>query len=127
MNRRTVYFLCFLILLTAECLIGAFVRDAFIRPYAGDVLVTVLLCCLGRIFLPHSSRWLPVWVLLFSGAVECSQLLDLPARLGLEGTALDVALGSTFDWKDLLCYAAGCGLFALTEYRFLRKKNKTAD
>lgn len=122
MKKRAVYFLCFLVLLAAECLIGAFVRDAFIRPFVGDVLVTVLLCCLVRIFRPDGSRLLPVWVFGFSGAAECAQLLDLPARLGLEETVLATAMGSTFDWKDLPCYAIGCVLFALAEHIFKRKE-----
>jgi hypothetical protein len=63
---RKRYFLWALVLLAAECLIGAFVRDAFIRPYVGDMLITVLLCCLMRVLLPNGSRLLPVWVFLFS-------------------------------------------------------------
>lgn len=123
MKKRIVYLLCALILLTAECLIGAFIRDRFIRPYVGDVLVTVLLCCLIRVLWPNGSRLLPVWVLLFSGAVECSQLLDLPALLGLDGPIWATVLGSTFDWKDLLCYAAGCVLFALAGQLCNRKRS----
>ena len=122
MKKRWFYLGWFLGLLVIECLIGAFVRDAFIRPYVGDMLVTVLLCCLVRVFFPECSRLLPVWVFGFAAAVECSQLLNLPKLLGLEGTALAVALGATFDWKDLLCYAVGCGLFALAEAAWKRKK-----
>ena len=81
----------------------------------GDVLVTVLLCCLLRSIWPNGSPRLPVWVFGFSAAVECIQLLELPTRLGLESTVLGVILGSTFDWKDLVCYAVGCVLFALAE------------
>lgn len=122
MRKRGIYLRWFLGLLTVECLIGAFVRDAFIRPYVGDLLVTVLLCCLVRVFFPEGSRLLPVWVFAFAAAVECSQLLNLPKLLGLEGTALAIALGATFDWKDLLCYLAGCGLFCLTEAAWKRKE-----
>jgi len=122
MKKRGQYLLWFLGLLAIECLIGAFVRDRFIRPYVGDLLVTVLLCCLVRVFFPEGSRLLPVWVFGFAAAVECSQLLNLPKLLGLEGTALALALGATFDWKDLLCYAAGCGLFALAESIWKQKE-----
>ena len=121
MKKRWVYLGWFLGLLAVEYLIGAFARDDFVRPYVGDLLVTVLLCCLVRVFFPEGSRLLPVWVFLFAAGVECSQLLELPKRLGLEGTVLAVALGATFDWKDLLCYLAGCGLFALAER--VRKRN----
>jgi len=35
---------------------------------------------------------------------------------------LGVLMGSTFDWKDLVCYAIGCGLFSLAEYIGLQRK-----
>ena len=114
MRKRLIYLAAFLILLLAECLIGAFVHDDFIRPYVGDLLVTVLLCCLGRVCFPKAP-WLCPAVLVFSWGVELLQLLDLPRLLGLEGTALAIALGSVFDWRDLVCYSAGCGIFALIE------------
>ena len=115
MKKRLVYLSVFLLLLIAEVLIGAFVRDAFIRPFVGDVLITVLLCCLVRVAFPNGCRWLPAWVFLFSAAVECVQLLKLPAKFGLQGTILGVIMGSTFDLKDILCYGIGCALFALAE------------
>ena len=117
MKKRTVYLFAFLLLLIAEVLIGVFVHDAFIRPFVGDVLITVLLCCLVRIVFPYGHRALPAWVFLFSTLVECIQLLKLPARLGLQGTILGVIMGSTFDPKDLLCYAIGCALFFLADRR----------
>ena len=85
------------------------------RPYLGDVLVTALLCCLARALWPEGLGLLPVWVFLFSVLVEFSQLWDLPRLLGLEGTVVAVILGSSFDWRDIGCYAAGCVLFFLAE------------
>ena len=123
MKKRTGYILSFLVLLLMECLIGAFVRDSFIRPYLGDMLVTVLLCCLVRCLKPEGSKWLPLWVFCFSAAVEVLQLLDLPARLGLDNTPLAIALGSTFDWKDILCYLLGCILFAVAEIFGTRRRH----
>ena len=41
-KRRIVYALIALGLLAVEVLIALFVHDNFIRPYVGDVLVTVL-------------------------------------------------------------------------------------
>ena len=99
----------FLGLLLVEICIGLFVHDDFIRPYIGDVLVTVLLCCLCRCVKPEGMPLLPVWVLLFSILVECAQLIEIPA---LDGTLLGTILGSTFDIADLICYAIGCALIA---------------
>lgn len=116
MKKRLPYILASAVLLLVEILIGVFVRDTFVRPYVGDVLVTVLLCCLCRCLFPE-GRWLPVRVLLFSVAVECVQLVEIPV---LEGTVLGIILGSTFDFVDLICYAVGCGLFAAAERRWKR-------
>ena len=99
-----------LCLLAVEICIALFVHDSFIRPYVGDILVTVLLCCLCRAIFPRFAPAVPVF--LFAAAVEGLQWLDLAEMLGLQGTALGIILGSTFDWKDLLCYGLGCLLFA---------------
>ena len=112
MKKRIPYLISFFVLLIAEVLIGAFVRDEFIRPYVGDVLVTALLCCLFRCVKPEGLPLLPVWVLLFGVLVECAQLIEIPA---LDGTVWGIILGSTFDIADLVCYAIGCALFAVAE------------
>lgn len=115
MKKRMVYLTVFVILLAVEIFIGLFVRDAVIRPYVGDVLVTVLLCVLVRTVLPEGTPLLPVWVFLFAAAVEILQLFPLTELLRLEGTVFGVIIGSTFDWKDILCYSAGCGIFGAAE------------
>lgn len=124
MKKRIVYLSVFIILLAVEIFIGLFVRDAFIRPYVGDVLVTVLLCVLGRTVLPEGTPLLPVWVFLFSAAMEILQLFRLTELLRLEGTVFGVIIGSTFDWKDILCYSAGCGFFGATEWLLGRKEKR---
>ena len=112
MKKRMTYLLSFLLLLAVEVLIGVFVRDDFVRPYVGDILVTVLLCCLVRAIRPEGLRWLPFGVFIFAVAVECVQLVKIPE---LEGTLLGIIVGSTFDWKDICCYAIGCLIFAVGE------------
>lgn len=121
MKKRLVYLIAFAVLLAAEILIGLFVRDSFIRPYVGDVLVTVLLCVLIRVILPEGIKLLPVWIFLFAAAVEFVQLLGVAELLGLENTVFGVIIGSTFDWKDILCYGVGCVIFGAAE-SVLRKK-----
>ena len=119
MKKRLGYLTALLLLLAMEVLIGLFVRDRFIRPYVGDMLVTILLCCMSRTLLPKLSPTLPVF--LFSAIAEGLQWLRLSERLGLEGTLWGIILGSTFDWRDILCYGLGCILFATTEYLVLKK------
>ena len=115
---RIAYLLVFLGLLLVEICIALFVHDDFVRPYVGDALVTVLLCCLSRAVLPKLHPALPVFGV--SLAAELWQWLGLTKKLGLDGTVLGVILGATADWKDIVCYGMGCLLFSLTEY-LLRK------
>lgn len=113
---RLIYAGAFLVILAIEVLIALFVHDRFIRPYGGDVLVTILICCFVRIFIVSGCRMLPLWVFLFSAAVEIAQLFD-PAKLLDLGDIVffRIVLGSTFSFADLLCYAAGCLIFFLSE------------
>lgn len=113
MKRRFGYLLAFFVLLAIEICIALFVRDRFVRPYVGDMLVTVLLCCLARAVVPQFPPAVPVF--LFAAAVEGSQWLGLAEMLNLQGTALGIILGATFDWKDIVCYGLGCLLFAAVE------------
>ena len=111
---RKTYFWIFLGLLLLEIGIALFVHDDFIRPYVGDVLVTVLLCCLSRAVLPKLHPALPVFGI--SLAAELWQWLGLTKKLALDGTVLGIILGATADWRDVVCYGIGCVLFAAWEW-----------
>ena len=118
-SRRLPYVIAFLLLLLAEIYIGLFVRDRFIRPYFGDVLVTVLLCCLFRAVYPKGVRLLPVYVFAFAALVEVTQYVDLVKLLGWENNALiSTLMGRSFAWADILCYAMGCAAFWAAEAIF---------
>lgn len=120
-NKRLFYLTSFLILFLTEAFIACFVRDRFIRPYIGDALVVIVLYCFIRTFLPEAFRRLPLYLFLFAAAVEILQYFDLAAMLGLGGNRLArIILGSTFDWKDIVCYGAGCLL--LFGYEWYIKK-----
>lgn len=113
---RLCWAAAFLLILFAEVCIALFVRDDFIRPYGSDILVTVLICCLIRIFFPVGVKLLPVYVFLFALAVEIGQYFDFVALIGLGGNRFfRILLGSTFSAADILCYAAGCAVSAFAE------------
>lgn len=122
MKRRMGYFGAFGAILAIEICIGLFVRDNFVRPYVGDMLVTVLLCCFVKALFPAIRPAAPVFV--FSAMVEGLQWLELTEKLGLEGTVPGIILGSTFDWKDILCYGLGCLAFAGTMQCLRRQKKR---
>lgn len=111
-KRRILYGSLFLAVFITEILIGLFVNDAFVRPYVGDMLVTVLICCFCRVFIPTGVAALPVYVFLFAAAVEIGQYFDVVKLLGLaDNMLLSTVLGRTFSGYDLLCYAIGCLAF----------------
>ncbi len=125
-KTRLTYAVLFLLTLLTEVLIALFVRDAFVRPYVGDMLVTLLICCFARIFFPSGVKLLSAYVFLFAAAVELGQYLDMVKLLGLEGNRfISVLLGRTFSVADIFCYAIGCLVFFGTEIllkRFCKSK-----
>lgn len=123
---RITYAVTFGVLLLTEILIALFVRDDFVRPYIGDVLVTVLLCALCRTVIPRGTPALPVCVFIFAALVEIAQYLNVVKLLGLENNPFfSTVIGTTFSWLDLICYAVGCVLFwtvQLTIDRFCNRE-----
>lgn len=124
-KTRTVYALFFFILLITEICIALFVNDSFIRPYIGDALVTVLICCFLRVFIPKGVKVLPVFVFLFASLVETAQYFDIVRLLGLESNAfISTVIGRTFSFTDIICYGIGCTTFYLAE-KIINKKMVT--
>ena len=116
MKKRIPYAIAFAVILLLEILIALFVRDAFIRPYGGDILVTILICCFVRVFFPTGVRLLPVYVFLFAALVEYGQYFDFVRLIGLADSAFfSILLGRSFSWIDILCYGAGCIAFYIAE------------
>ena len=124
MKKRVVYAAGACILLAAEILIALFVRDSFVRPYGGDILVTVLLCCFLRAVFLFWIPYLPLGVFLFAAAVEFAQALGIASLIPHSWTAVRIIVGSSFSVWDLVCYAVGCVLFLGAERLILRSKTE---
>ena len=124
-NKRILYGSVFCGLLGIEVCIALFINDSFIRPYVGDMLVTLLLCCLCRVIIPSKLHLLPLYVFAFAACVEIGQYFDLVALLGLaDNRFLSVLMGRTFSWLDLLCYAVGCVAAFLLDQIVLKSARK---
>ncbi len=109
---RITYGVLFGVLFLAELFIALFVHDGFVRPYIGDVLVTILLCCLCRTVIPKGVSALPMYVFAFAAFVELLQYINIVRLLGFENnTLVSTVVGTTFSFADLLCYAVGCIVF----------------
>ena len=65
-----------MILFFVELFIALFVRDRFIRPYFGDVLVVILVYTAVRVVFPEKPKLLPIYVFIFAVLVEVLQYLD---------------------------------------------------
>lgn len=82
MKKRFFYIISFLLIFCIEVLIALYVRDNFIRPYVGDMLVVVLVYSFVRIFLPTGIPRMSFYVFLFACFVEVLQYFQLVETLG---------------------------------------------
>ena len=115
-KKRLIYLIAAIVLFVIELLIALFVHDSFVRPYVGDMLVVILIYCFVRIFIPEKFRLLPLAVFLFALATEIMQYFKIVSLLHLEDNAvLSTIIGTSFDLKDVLCYAFGCILLGIYE------------
>lgn len=128
MKKRLAYIIVFILLVAVEVFIALFIDDGFIRPYLGDVIVVWVVFCFAQIFL--ATKFSPYavsgGVFIFACLVEFLQGINIVKLLNLQNSRFfSVLIGTHFDVKDIVCYAAGTVfiivLFAITgQYR--RKK-----
>ena len=123
-KKRLGYFVTTIVIFLPELLIALFVRDNFIRPYVGDMLVVVLVYTFLRIIFPERSRFLPLYVFLFATLVESLQAVNVVELLGLQSNRFfSILIGTTFDIKDIACYGVGGALCGLWEVLLLRNNH----
>jgi hypothetical protein len=117
------YLTAAVLLLLVEVFIALRVRDAWVRPYGGDVLVVILLYCLVRSFLKVPVVATALGVLAFSFVVEILQYFHFVDRVGLRGNRFAVVvIGSSFEWLDLVSYTLGVALVLLFERLAARRR-----
>jgi hypothetical protein len=102
------YFGIAILIFVIEVLIALFVRDSFIRPYFGDVLVVILMYCFVKAFINLPVLPVAIAVLLFAFTIEFLQYIHIVELLGLQDSKiLSTVLGTSFAWNDILAYIAG--------------------
>ena len=109
-RTRLAFLATAVLILAAEIYIAICVKGGFVRHYAGDVLAVVLLYALARAAFSVPPLNLPLKIFAFAAALELAQYFGAVQILGIENKILKVMIGGTFDFADLLCYAAGCVL-----------------
>lgn len=113
---RPAYALATLIIFIIEVLIALYVRDAFVRPFGGDILAVILVYTGLRAVTP-----LRVWPAVLAALgiafmVEAAQALDLITHLGLHENAIArTVLGTSFSWGDMAAYVAGAVIVLVVE------------
>jgi len=120
---RVLYFIAAVFVFLTEFLIAVYLKEGFVRNYIGDLLVVVLIYALIRIFMPVRCRLLPLYIFLFALATELLQYFKIADILGLkEGSVLRIIIGTSFDFRDIICYGIGCGLLGAWEYFYYGRK-----
>lgn len=114
---RPKYALLAIALFIIEVLIAIYVHDSFVRPFVGDYLVVFLVYCFVRAFFNMHYLKAAVAVLLFSYLIETLQYFQFVQRMGLaKYKILAIALGTSFEWFDILAYTLGFLTIILLEY-----------
>jgi hypothetical protein len=104
------------VIFVIEVVIALFVRDRFIRPYFGDVLVVILVYCSIKAFIDLPSLPAAIGVLLFAFMIEFLQYLNIVEILGMEKSKIiSTVLGTSFAWNDMLAYIAGFIVIVVAE------------
>ena len=119
------YFTITILLFISEILLALFIKDQFIRPYGGDLLVVILIYCFLKSFFNLSVDVAAILVLIFAFFIEITQYFNAIEKLGLEDSEIAKAiLGNSFAWHDLLAYVAGILCVIFIEKFALKTNNK---
>jgi Protein of unknown function (DUF2809) len=120
-KSRITYF--FLVILTI--IAGLLSRHFKVVPlFIGDILWALMVYFIMRfLFLSKPVKFPLIAALLFSFAIEFSQLYKVPWINNLRQTLFGrLVLGEGFLWSDLLCYTIGIGVGVLID--MLRQKRR---
>lgn len=116
------YFGLALLIFIVEVLIALFVRDNFVRPYLGDVLVVMLIYCFVKSIFNLPVFALALFVLIFSFTIEFLQYIDIVEKLGMEKSVIArTVIGTSFAWIDILAYVVGIFIILFVEKYLLKK------
>lgn len=119
------YFGLTILIFVTEVLIALFVKDRFIRPYIGDVLVVILIYCFIKSFLKLPVLPTAIFVLIFSFSIEFLQYFNLVEKLGLESSKFArIVIGTSFSWIDLLTYFVGILIVLAAEKVWVKKESQ---
>jgi hypothetical protein len=107
-NIKIKYLIVSCVVLIIEITIALFVNDQFIRPIFGDYLASIQVFYLLATFLKTDLNKIAILSLLISYTIEFLQLLHILELLHLDKIKiLNVLLGNSFSWTDMLANTLG--------------------
>lgn len=121
LKMRLAFLAVFVLLLAVEVLIALFVHDDFVRPYVGDMIVTVVVWSFMRIIFPDRFKLMSLYVMFFAILVEVGQYFHYTELLGITNPVLVTMMGTSFAWADIACYAVGCVIAAVADAVMFRR------
>ena len=123
MKKRIFYIISFLVIFCIEVLIALYVRDRFIRPYVGDMLVVVLVYSFVRIFLPTGIPRMPFYVFLFACFVEVLQYFQDAFSLSYSSISSGVDRRGFISLPLWFRMGPGCGRNICKTLHYLRVRS----
>lgn len=121
-KMRLSFLILFILLFAVEALIAVYVHDDFVRPYVGDMIVTVVVWSFARTIFPDKFKLMSLYVMIFAILVEVGQYFNYVELLGVTNPILVTMMGTSFAWADIACYAVGCVITAVADFLLFRKK-----
>lgn len=123
MTFRPGYAVAAVLLFAVEVLIALFVRDAFVRPYLGDVLAVILVFAGIRAVIATGPWTAAAVALSIAVVIEFGQLIGILDILGVaDHQWLRIVLGTGFDVKDLLAYGVGALLAVWLDHQLTKPR-----
>lgn len=119
---RLSFLTVFILLLAVEVLIALFIHDDFVRPYVGDMIVTVVVWSFMRIIFPDRFKLMSLYVMIFAILVEVGQYFHYTELLGITNPVLVTMMGTSFAWADIAYYAVGCVVAGVADWLLFKKK-----
>jgi len=121
LKPRLTYF----ILITLTIILGLLSRHiAGIPLFIGDILWATMVYWIMRfLFLSKSLKFSVIASLLFSYAIEFSQLYQAPWINNIRHTVIGgLVLGETFSWGDMLSYSVGVAIGVAIDLLVTKRK-----
>lgn len=116
-------FLIAIAIFIIEVIIALYIKDNFIRPYIGDVLVVILIYYFIKAFIKAPVLPMAIGVLIFSYLVETLQYFQFVKLIGLADNKLaNIVIGNYFAWEDIVAYTIGITIVLFIETYFIKPK-----